>query len=301
MIYRNFSNLVIAGGATKVISAIGVMRFLEENNMMDSIKNVVGTSAGAIVCAFIALGYKSNEIKDFFLENMCGNDKISQMNMDDIFGFFNAYGLSKGDNLFSFFQKMISYKLGENRKSVSFIELAKLRGKNLVICVSNLTTEKQEFWNVDTTPNTPIETALRASCAIPIMFTPVVLNDMMYLDGGLFDNFPIDYFHDVANKTTQFKIRDILGINIKSKGYQKNSNVLEFVKFIISSVMNKLTHALITDSMADNIISLEFEDDDWISLLEMSIKIDNQKVNEYIEIGYDAIKEKMSKMYIDFM
>lgn len=293
MLYKDFSSIVIAGGATKVISAIGVLRFLEENNMVSPIKNIVGTSAGAVLCAFIALGYTSSEITDFFISNFCHDERITKMNLDEIFAVFTTYGLNNGLNLITVFERMIVQKLGVTRKGITFIELAKYCGKNLVICVANLTKERQEFWSVDTTPSTSIITALRASCAIPIVFTPVVIENSIYVDGGLYDNFPIDYFDKKP-------LRDILGINIISKGYQKSSNFMEYIKYIISSVMNKLSNNIIKDSVDDNMISLEFEDDNWFCLMDMTIKVPIDMINTYIDVGYKKMKERMSQHYIEF-
>ena len=293
MLYKNFASLVIAGGATKVISAIGVMRFLEEQNMMKSIKNYVGTSAGAVLCAFAALGYTSKEMADFFVQNLCNDESINRMNLDDILSIFTTYGLSNGDNLMIFFRRMICKKLGQERENITFIELAKLCGRNLVVCVSNLSKERQEFWSVDTKPNVSVITALRASCAIPIIFTPVIIDGDIYIDGGLYDNFPIDYFK-------QNMLRDILGINIKTKGYQKIANFMEYIKFVIFSVIDKLSYKTIEDNKDANIISLDFEDDDWLSLLDMSIKIQAEKIHAYIDVGYRQISDKMSNMYIQF-
>lgn len=293
MTYKGFSSIVIAGGATKVISTIGIIRFLEEHDMLKTIRNLVGTSAGAIMCTFLALGYSSAEIKEFFIKNLCTDDSICRMNSQDVLCFFSTYGLSSGSNLITFFKRMITHKLGEDRENITFMQLAKLCGKNLVICVSNLTLEQREFWCVDTKPDISIITALRASCAIPLVFTPVVINEHYYLDGGLYDNFPIDYFNGK-------KLKDVLGINIKSTGYQQTRNFIDYVKFIIFSVMDKLADKAIEDSKVDNIISLDFADDDWLQLLDMSIKIPTARVDEYMDIGYEKIKNKLSDLYIKF-
>lgn len=290
MIYKKFSSMVIAGGASKILSVIGVARFLEENNLIKHITNFVGTSAGAVLCTFLAMGYKSNEIQMFFVDNMCNDDQIKKMSIDEAFNFIISYGLSTGRNLELFFERMIENKLGMGTKDITFIEFAKRFGKNLVVCVSNLSDERCEYWNVDSKPDMKIITALRASCAIPLLFTPVIDNEKYYLDGGLYDNFPINYFK--SNR-----LHDILGINIKIKGYQKTSTFIDYIKFIGCSVLEKFTDALYKDDKDSNIISLEFEDDNWFSLMDLSIDISHETINEYILIGYNTIKEKIHDIY----
>lgn len=291
MLFKHFTSLVIAGGATKVLAAIGIYKFLEEHKIVNQIKNFVGTSAGAVMCTFICLGYTYKEIVDFFISNLCNDQHVNSLNFDDMFNILNTYGLSSGDNLNLFFKRMIAHKLGPDKEDITFIEFTKHTGKNLVICVANLTKEKREFWSVDSTPHVSIVTALRASCAIPFMFTPVIIGEDYYLDGGLYDNFPIDYFQ--GNK-----LRDILGVNIKATKYQKTDNMLEFMKFILLSVMDKLASQMLSDCKDNNMISLEFEDDAWFSLMDMRITIPKEKILEYVDIGYKSISEKLKNMYV---
>jgi predicted acylesterase/phospholipase RssA len=215
------------------------------------------------------------------------------MKVDDLFSVFSTYGLNNGENLTTFFERMIAFKLGVTRKNITFIELAKFSGKNLVVCVSNLTKETPEFWSVDTQPNMQVITALRASCAIPILFTPVTINDNMFVDGGMYDNFPMDYYKYMVP-------RDILGINIVSKGYQKTGNFMEYVSFLLYSIMHKLANKMVEDNKDDNIISLELEADNWFSLMDMRICISEELIKNFIDIGYQEIKKKMARLYFEW-
>ena len=63
----SFTSIVISGGAMKVVSTIGCFKYLEEQNMIQSIKNFVGTSAGSIICFFILLQYRSSDIINFMI------------------------------------------------------------------------------------------------------------------------------------------------------------------------------------------------------------------------------------------
>jgi predicted acylesterase/phospholipase RssA len=294
MVYKHFSSIVIAGGANKVLAVIGIIRFLEEHDMLKHLINLVGTSAGAILCAFIALKYTTEEIIDFFKVNMCEDDEIRRLSSADIFNVLSTYGLFSGDNLNIFIKRIIIKKLGPQHEHITFIDFAKLTGKNMVVCVSNLTKERAEYWSVDTTPNKPIALALRASCSIPILFKPVVVDQEYYIDGALYDNFPVNYFSEAKLS------RDILAVNIKSKGYQACDNFLNYVKFLVASVHNKLTTQTIEDDIHQNTINLEFDDETWFHLFDASITIPISKVREYSNIGYGAIKEKMKHMYLTF-
>ncbi len=280
-----FTSIVIAGGALKVISVIGCIKYLEENNKLSTIKNFVGTSAGSIMCLFMILGYTYSEIIDFFIHNL-SDEKISKLDPEECFELLSQYGLNSGTNIELFVKRMIKKKLNCGNENMTFLDLAKKTGKNLVVCVANLTKEKPEYFNVDTMPNLSIATAIRVSCSIPLLFTPISINDNVYIDGGLYNNFPIDYF---KNNTLQ----DILGINIKYNRYQKTDTFLNYLMFMINSLIDK-ANIVYSFDVEKNIVTIDFEEDEWISFTELGVKFPPEKWVNYINLGYAKIKQSLS-------
>src|SRR6476661_10105356 len=57
-----YVDLVFEGGGVKGIALVGALSVLEENGFQP--QNLVGTSAGAIVGALFAAGYKATELRD---------------------------------------------------------------------------------------------------------------------------------------------------------------------------------------------------------------------------------------------
>ena len=57
--------LTLAGGGVKGAAHIGVLKYMEENNI--KIDYISGTSSGSIVSSLYAVGYKSDEIYDIHL------------------------------------------------------------------------------------------------------------------------------------------------------------------------------------------------------------------------------------------
>lgn len=281
---RTFTNIVISGGAVKAISTIGCIKYLEENNMMKDLKNFVGTSAGAIMCFFLILGFKSHEIQSFLEEHLYETSFI-QFEIDQVLNFFHSYGISNGCNLVSFFEKILYKKL--NIKDITFIELTKIIGKNLVICVSNLTNECAEFLCVDSVPSMSVITAIRMSCSIPFLFAPVHFNNCIYVDGALYNNFPIEYFN-IKDHT----MYDIIGINIVNKNYQKYTDFISYSMFMINSVIKKINHKDYSN-IQKNIVTIELEDTEWFSIKDMKISFPKEKMIEYIQYGYVNMQNKL--------
>lgn len=273
-----YTSMVIAGGAIKVMAVLGIVKYLEEHNLRSNLKTFIGTSAGAIVTLMLSLGYTFLEMKKIAIDAL-QNKSLSSIDAEGILDIFDNYGLNNGDSLELLFNKLIVNKFNTN--NMNFMDFVKQTGKNLVICVSNLSKERHEFFSVDTTPYESVARAVRTSCSIPIMYNPVRMNGDLYLDGGLYNNFPINY-------CTDNKLQDILGVNIVLRNYQKHDDFLKYVRFIFNSLINKF-NTMSINSEDKNIITLEFDDDDnWLTLSE--IKLTLEKLEEYIEMGYESAK-----------
>lgn len=273
-----YTSIVIAGGAMKAMACIGVTKYLEEQGIMKSIKNFVGTSAGSIICLTMILGYSSQEIKKVIIE-ILADDEATKFDIEKIFDILTTYGMNDGSGLEKGIKKILYKKY--HLEDITFIDLAKASGKNLVVCVSNLTKESCEYFSVDTTPNLSVIKAIIASCSIPILFQPIEINSCLYVDGGLYNNFPINYFSD-------HKLRDILGINIVFKKYQKHDTFGKYLRFLFNSMLDK-SNENITNNKDKNIVTLEFEDEEvWFTFDDVKIKLSENKLEEYINIGYKA-------------
>lgn len=280
----HFTSIVIAGGALKVISVIGCIKYLEEKNMVTNMKNFAGTSAGSIMCLFLVLGFTYAEMIEFLYVNL--SDKaITSFDPEECLSMLESYGLNSGGNLELLIQRMLFKKL--KVKDITFIELAKITGKNLVVCVSNLTKERSEFFSVDTMPQLSVVTAIRVSCCIPILFTPISINDDVFMDGGLYDNFPIDYFKHST-------LKDILGINVIYKNYQRTDTFFNYMMFILSSLLDKVNTKSMNDT-SKNIVTLDFEEDDWFSITELCVKFPKERWSTYVQYGYNRIKQQLEQ------
>ena len=64
----------------------------------------------------------------------------------------------------------------------------------------------------------PIVEAVTASCSVPIIFNPVVIKGIHYVDGGLFHNFPVSIIRNECDK--------IIGVNVSPLVPQKYKQTL---------------------------------------------------------------------------
>jgi hypothetical protein len=100
---------------------------------------------------------------------------------------------------------------------VTFTEHHETFGVGLSLTGSNLFTGKTVYFSVETTPDLPVATAVRASMSLPGIFKPVRIRsqddaiDGLYVDGGVWNNTPADAFDENLAQPTTLVLR--LGID----------------------------------------------------------------------------------------
>ncbi len=158
------TGLILSGGGAKGFAHAGVLKALEEAAIYPDIISCV--SAGAIVGAFYADGYKPDEMFEIF------NQESSFFNYVKVIvpktGLFRAKGLNEN----------ISKHLKAEK-----IEDLKIP---LIIAATNLNKGEIVYFNKGT-----LIDKILASAAIPVLFDPVIINGDAYVDGGVLDNFPV--------------------------------------------------------------------------------------------------------------
>lgn len=170
--------LALSGGGAKGFAHAGVIKALEEYGIHPTV--IAGTSAGAIVGSLYADGCKPHEIIELF--NNTSFYKFASFAR-------SKSGLFKIDH----FRKAMAQKL-----KVSTFEELKIP---LYVNATNMEQGKNVFFHSGTLLDKVI-----ASCSIPILFEPVLIEGAHYSDGGLLCNFPVE----VLRQQCDF----LIGVNV---------------------------------------------------------------------------------------
>jgi NTE family protein len=190
----HFRNLVFEGGGVKGIAYIGAMEVLKQKSILQNIKRVGGTSAGAINATLFALGYSINEqnqiLKKLDFKNFMDD---SWGKIRDINRLINKFGWYKGDFFHAWISKLIKKKLGD--PNATFEHLKEAGMPDLYVYGTNLSTLFGEVFSIEHTPDIRIADAVRISMSIPLFFTAYRNSrDDVYVDGGVLNNYPIKLF-----------------------------------------------------------------------------------------------------------
>lgn len=160
-------SLVLSGGGARGIAHIGVIEELEQRGY--EIVSITGTSMGALVGGIYALG-KLQEFKNWLYTL----DKLKVFSLVDFS--FSSQGLIKGDKVLNAMREFIPDDLIENM-GIAYTAVA----------VDILNKQETVFTQGS------IYRAIRASIAIPTLFTPVSEGKSLFVDGGVLNNLPIKH------------------------------------------------------------------------------------------------------------
>ena len=212
---RKKVGLVLSGGGAKGMAHIGALKVIEEAGI--PIDYVVGTSMGSIIGGLYSIGYTPEQMDSmvrvqdwtFLLSDRTprSDKNMAERAADERYIISVPFsknaikevkgGLIKGQNLANLFSQLtLGYhdSIDFNKLPIPFACVA----ENLV-----------DGTEVDF-HNGVLATAMRASMAIPGVFTPVRLDSMVLVDGGSINNYPVNVAREMGADY-------IIGIDVQSE------------------------------------------------------------------------------------
>ena len=173
--YRPF---VLSGGGARGFAHLGVLKAFEENNIFP--EAIAATSAGAIAAAFLCDGFTTDELKELFLRSKIG---------------LSMQWRNWRSGLLSL--EFVEQILSKNLRHKNFEALS----IPLFITATNFNNGQQQLFNQGT-----LIPAIIAASSIPVVFPPIVIDNIPYVDGGLSGNLPVEPLAE--------KYNSIIGVHV---------------------------------------------------------------------------------------
>ncbi len=239
--------VVLSGGGAKGGAHIGALRVIEQAGIPIDI--LVGTSMGAIVGGLYSIGYTPDQ-----LDSMVLSQDWSLLLSDRTPRPRQPYSEKERDDRYQ-----VSYPFGRGAGGVSGL----VQGTNLEMLFNDMMVGHHDSLDfrrlpiafacvaaniVDGTATVfdrgILTTAMRASMAIPGFFTPVYLDEMVLIDGGLVNNYPTDVAREMGADV-------IIGVDVQSglRGKDDLLNAAQVARQIIELNMQwQDYHAKVNDT-----------------------------------------------------
>lgn len=168
--------LVLSGGGARIFAMLGALCKLQKEGELTDVRTLAGTSAGGLLATALATGRDLTVVYRSLLY-------LKYEAALDFAALSRDFGLDAGRSL----DEAISFVADPDD---TFRKIRERRGVKLVVCATNLSRRRPEYFGPDTHPDMRVATALRASCAVPVFFTAVRIDGDVFVDGGVADNFP---------------------------------------------------------------------------------------------------------------
>ena len=240
--------IVLSGGGARGFAHLGVLQALNEAGVFPDV--ISGTSAGALVGVLYCDGYTPKEI-------------LKMMNTGSRLNFMRPalprYGVLQISGIVKI--------LEQNLRAKNFSDLK----IPLYVAATDLNHGLIKYFSEGELLNPVI-----ASASIPVLFNPVIINDIHYVDGGVMDNMPI---HPIENDC-----RFMIGSFVNPTGYiSKFGSLIDIAERAF--MLNMYKEALEKSGKFDLYIAPE-------ELRSYSI-LDPEKAEEIFNIGYSATKAQL--------
>ena len=210
--------VVLSGGGAKGVAHVGVLRMIEEAGVR--VDYIGGTSMGAIVAALYSIGYSVDDLDSIIrvldMSKMVAGD-IPRKNLTYFEKTYDGstfasvpiknwkiglpQGLSNGQDVIDAFTEL-------TREYPGHQDFNKLPIPLVMMATDIETGESIEFHEGS------IPLVMRASSSFPSLFSPIVIDDRLLVDGGVMNNFPVAEVRKMGADI-------IIGVSVEDGLYKK--------------------------------------------------------------------------------
>lgn len=215
--------IVLGGGGCAAMAFIGTLKKLEEDDEIAKVEVFVGTSAGCLIALLLLLGFCVNDIMEdalahvnlIFEESAWVGGCIRAFSSRSLFGYYH------GDALVKYVEKIL--KRGGLEKDATFEHMFKKTKKEFHVVTTDLVTKSSFVFSPKNTPSAKITTAIKATTAIPFLFPHILYRGRVLVDGGLADNFPLQFVPD------RYQDHEVLGLVLTNAAPSSNKTTKNWI------------------------------------------------------------------------
>ena len=299
--------VVLSGGGAKGSAHIGALKVLEEVGI--PVDFVAGTSMGSVIGGMYCLGYTPEELDSLirsidwsvYMSNSVTRDRLSFQDKERRGKYLLTVPFATAASLGSTMEtgrtrrdEMASRPHSSSDVFVNSLPSGFINGNNIENLINSLCFGYQDSIDFNRMPipyacvatdmvsgeevvfrSGFLPRAIRASMAIPGVFSPVRTGNMVLVDGGMLNNFPVDVCKAMGADI-------IIGVRVSSK-VSGDPDGLNSLPQLIDQLMGVVTKGKADDNIAMCDIFIE---PDVTGYGPMSF--DTYSIDTLIQRGYDA-------------
>ena len=283
--------LVLEGGGALGLAHIGVIQYLEEHHI--PVSYIAGTSMGGLIGGVYATGRDAAELRDVVKgikwdEVISGQSRFRDLSFrrkQDAREYPSTleFGLRHGLQFPSGFNSGQQVDLILDRIALPYAQLKSFDDLPIPFaCVATDLVTRSEH----TFRSGPLDLALRSTMSLPGIFSPVIHEGHIYVDGGLLNNFPVSVAREMGADI-------VLGIHLEVVPLKQDAALSSLQ--VLGESIEVVIAANEREAMkhADLVVSVPLQD---------FTSMDYEKADAIIKAGYEAAAanaEKLGSLSVD--
>lgn len=229
--------LVLSSGAYDFFKELSVLYYLQKKDYLqiDNLHKIYGVSSGSLVGLLLCLNIDYKIIYEYFIERPW--HKVFTVDTETVFAAYLNSGIFKYEHCKETFKPL--FKKAGIKLNITFKELFSLCGKEFIVYATNCETFEKQTFSYLKTPNAKVLEAVYMSSSLPIIFSPIKFNDVLHIDGGFHDRFPMKSF---LQDNSGVNLNEVLGIEIfvsQSKTKVEKTNIGIFLSTLLARLTEK--------------------------------------------------------------
>ncbi len=198
--------IAFSGGGAKAAAHCGALQALKEYGIQPDV--VSGTSAGALVATLYSSGFTPQQMIETFQGMNFFKDIVTPS--------LPKGGLFDSRPLLSLLQKKLPYSRLEDLPIPTFIVASDVEHGTPKVFAKG-----------------EIASRVVASCSIPVIFQPICINGVHYVDGGAFQNLPVSAIRQKCDKVIALNL-----YHLDEGKYKDNLISVAYRAFVMMMVSN---------------------------------------------------------------
>lgn len=227
-------HLVISGGGPIMVQILSAIQELERKEYlnMNNIESIYGTSAGAIIGVLISLKYDWETINDYIIKRPWQD--VFPIKVQNILDSYTKRGIFDIKTVEKCFKPLFDAK--DIPLDISLEDFYNLTGVELHMFAFEINQYLIEDISYKTYPKLSLLNAIQMTCAIPVLVTPVCIENKCFMDGGVACNYPLNFCINSGKDPNE-----ILGFKNK---YSDNNTIINENSTLLDYLLNFLFKAI---------------------------------------------------------
>lgn len=181
--------LVLSSGGIRGLAFVGALLELKKRNLLKYVNEIIGVSIGSLFGLGLCLKYSIEEM--YMLGSNMDFSLLMNIDPDLAFEYFEKFGIDDGSQLKKFVSSILKAKGYD--VNITFKELYE-KTKYYFRCFStNLNNCILKEFSYKETPDENVLFGVVASMSIPCFYVPQSKDNILYVDGAVFNSYPIEY------------------------------------------------------------------------------------------------------------